>query len=106
MDLRQDRAAKNEDASRKLNDSIDEMTPASVEVLLILCECARKDCLLVIEVPHAVYEAVREVPTRFIVGIGHEVAEFERVVSNDDGYLIVEKTGEAALVAGLLDPRS
>jgi hypothetical protein len=37
---------------------------------------------------------------------GHEFPEFERIVEENEEYIIVEKFGEAAEVAKSLDPRS
>jgi hypothetical protein len=46
-----------------------------------------------------VYESVRANPRRFIVKPGHERRELERVVDARDGYLVVEKVGDAGAVA-------
>jgi len=50
---------------------------------------------------------VRAYPLRFMVAKGHELPEFERTVSEEPGYLVVEKhPGAAADVAENLDPRN
>jgi hypothetical protein len=60
----------------------------------------------VIEVSHATYEAARQVPAQFLVASGHELTDLERVITRHGDYLIVEKIGEAALLAASLEPRS
>ena len=104
MDLREERAVRNEDKFRKVNESIEQLTPATAEVFLIACECAREDCMRVIEVSHSDYETVRQASDRFIVANGHQFPDLERVVSTRNGYLIVEKIGEAGSIADELDP--
>jgi hypothetical protein len=49
--------------------------------------------------------AVRGFPTRFIIRIGHDSAELERVVEKAPGYAVVEKTGTGAVAAVRFDPR-
>jgi hypothetical protein len=71
----------------------------------ILCECGDRGCMETIEVTAAVYERVRRDPTRFLVKVGHGRAGRERIVEQTDGYLVVEKVGEAAETASQLDPR-
>jgi hypothetical protein len=71
----------------------------------IVCECAREDCTVRIPILVAEYEAVRSEPTKFVVVAGHSDASVERVVDAGDGYEIVEKVGEAALVAEVENPR-
>jgi hypothetical protein len=71
----------------------------------IVCECAREDCTVRIPIMVAEYEAVRSEPTKFVIVAGHSDALVERVVDAGDGYEIVEKVGEAALVAEVENPR-
>jgi hypothetical protein len=49
---------------------------------------------------------VRRDPRRFVVALGHEDTEIERVVARLEGYTVVEKIAEAAEVAIEHDPRS
>jgi hypothetical protein len=51
------------------------------------------------------YEEIRRESTWFFVIPGHEDESVERIVGSGDGYLIVEKVGEAAAEAEELDPR-
>ncbi len=104
MDLREERAVRNEDKFRKLNESIEQLTPTTAETFLIACECARDDCMRVIEIDRSDYESVRQASDRFVVANGHQFPDLERVVSTRDAYLIVEKIGEAGSLAAELDP--
>jgi hypothetical protein len=71
----------------------------------IVCECAQEDCTARIPVSIGEYEAVRSEATSFIVLRGHADTSVERVVASRDDYEIVEKLGEAALVAEVENPR-
>jgi predicted methyltransferase len=48
---------------------------------------------------------VRRFPTRFLVKREHVAREGERIVEQNDGYVIVEKYGDAAVTAIQHDPR-
>ena len=72
------------------------------------CECGWEGCAQPIRVALEDYEAVRAVPTRFLVvpDEAHVAREVERVVERHDGYWIVEKIGAAGALSAELDPRS
>lgn len=72
----------------------------------IVCECAREDCTERITVAFAEYEAVRRSPTAFIVVPGHVDPDCERVRASTGAYEIVEKFGDAGLVARVENPRN
>jgi hypothetical protein len=59
-----------------------------------------------IQLSIAEYEAIRHSPIRFPVKPGHDYPEFERVVEEHEGYVVVEKFGEAAEIVSRADPRS
>jgi len=105
--LREERVVRNEDRFRQTNEGIENLTPSSVATFQIFCECADSECLRLLEIRHDDYHVVRSHPLRFVVAKGHELPEYERVVSEDSTYLIVEKhaTGSAD-IARDLDPRS
>ena len=71
----------------------------------VLCECANGHCTATIALTLDDYEAVRAIPTHFIVAPGHEVPEIERVVVTTEHYAVVEKFGDGGLAAVRLDPR-
>jgi hypothetical protein len=64
------------------------------------------DCVRVVRLGRSEYEAVRAVPTWFIVAPGHRQTDLERVVTRDQWYTTVEKVGEAGALAEQTDPRS
>ncbi|HET9125070.1 MAG TPA: hypothetical protein VFN65_09325 [Solirubrobacteraceae bacterium] len=70
------------------------------------CECAQPDCAEAIRLTPAEYEHVRASPRRFVVVAGHEIPGAEVVVERHPNHLLVEKVGEAGMVAEELDPRS
>jgi hypothetical protein len=101
------RRGMNESLFRLLNErlekrALDRGPDATFE---IVCECAREDCTLRIPILIAEYEAVRSEPTQFFVVPGHADPTIERVVESGDGHEIVEKLGEAAMVAEVENPR-
>jgi hypothetical protein len=75
------------------------------DVSTFVCECSDSACLDRIAVDVAKYEEIRSRATRFVLVPGHETEEIERVVERHAGYVVVEKTGEAAAVAREHDPR-
>jgi len=72
-----------------------------------VCECASSSCGAQIRMPLATYEEIRSDPKRFFVVKGHEELEYERIVSANADYFIVEKLpGGPAGMAIRDDPRS
>jgi len=92
------RIAMNEAAFRRVNEAIQAGRSGDPDALDLICECGRLGCTQHITVPADVYTAVRADPRRFMIVPGHEVLEAERIVETRDGYVIVEKIGEAAEV--------
>ncbi len=71
----------------------------------LLCECANTECVKPIPLTRTEYEAVRRIPTHFVVAPGHDLPAIERVVEANERYAVVEKFGEAGATAVRLDPR-
>jgi hypothetical protein len=101
----QPRIAANEDVFRGVNEGIaagqwpgEEDEPARFR-----CECGRLGCNELITLSMRDYERVRAYPRRFVVKLGHEQLEAEQVVEYGSGYIVVEKIGEAGVVAEELD---
>jgi hypothetical protein len=69
------------------------------------CECSDVECTIRIKLTNSEYEVARSEGTRFIVACGHQRPEIERVVLENDRFLLVEKTGGAGGEAAKLDPR-
>jgi hypothetical protein len=104
----QERIAANEAAFREVNEGIargqwpgEEDAPHGFR-----CECARLGCNQVIELSVREYERIRAHSRRFVLARGHELPDVEIVVGTTAGYVVVEKTGEAAKVAEESDPRA
>jgi hypothetical protein len=103
---RAERVVRNEALFREVNEHIAELTVHQQRgVVPILCECGRLACGMTLDVPLVSYEATRVAGNRFIVEPGHEMPEFERVIEREERFLIVEKFGEADVLAHELDPR-
>jgi hypothetical protein len=102
-------AAKDQALFREVNERLRDMNEA-FETLTrdseFICECANRDCIEHVLMTLAEYEEVRANPTHFLVLPGHVVPEVEQLVSQTDGYLVVQKIGDAGAVAIRLDPRS
>ena len=103
------RVASNEDSFRACNEQIEatnERFGVALEGTLFVCECANETCTERITLALKEYEEVRSFPTRFIVVAGHVYRDYERVVEHVDGYMVVEKFGEAGKEALKRDARS
>jgi hypothetical protein len=101
---RQVRAAQDESVERDVNEEI-EAASTRAGLAEYRCECPR-DCDVLVSMTLDEYEAVRSVPTHFIVASGHLLVGVEVVVHENSRYTVVEKIGAAAPVASALDPRS
>lgn len=104
------RVAQNQARFREANEGIEQ---AAVEYsvdgsLPFICECSDPKCVEILRLKLAEYEAVRATPTLFIYAPGHHRAAegWGSLVEQRDGYEVVEKVGDAATVAEVLDPRS
>jgi hypothetical protein len=101
--------AENEAAFRALNERLEERVLArdgsSDTEMPIVCECSREDCTERISLCVGEYELVRSRSRLFVLVSGHADPEIERVVIRHDSYEIVEKAGDAGLVADLTATR-
>ena len=109
VDERGQRVGKNEVLFREVNERLRELGEAFSLVSDggdFVCECASSSCTEHVRMPLYAYEEVRAEPTRFFVIRGHQVPDYERIVDEHDGYLIVEKLpGVPAGIAIRDDPR-
>lgn len=74
-----------------------------------LCECSDPGCRAIVMLSLEEYEAVRTDSKWFLMLPGHEDSEAtnERIVADEEGYCIIEKTGRAGEEAARLDePRA
>jgi hypothetical protein len=108
VDDRGRRIGYNEAVFREVNERVAELenhfgTEGPIE---FICECGESACTARMPLLRAEYEAVRAEPTRFAIVPGHDVPDLERVVSETDRFVVVEKrAGEPARIAEELDPR-
>ena len=88
---------------RRINEAFSVLVPLGEWV----CECADQECSVRVTMTHREYEAIRAVPTRFVVAVGdeHVFPEIENVIERNETYWVVEKRGEAAKLAAAVDPR-
>ena len=72
-----------------------------------LCECADPHCTTIMRVTPRQYESVRSEPRWFINAPGHHVNAhgWVNVIQEHDGFVVVEKIGEAGEIVEELDPR-
>ena len=71
-----------------------------------LCECGDQLCVERVKLTVSEYESIRAESTQFVVRPGHNVRRVERVIAENDRFLVVVKLGDAAEVAADRDPRS
>lgn len=64
-----------------------------------LCECSDPACIEQVELSVAEYEEVRSSPLRFLIAPSHHVPQVERVVEENDHFVVVETVGKAATIA-------
>lgn len=100
---RERRLAENENLFRRINEQVEELAAGGAAEFL--CECADAECTDRVELTIAEYEDVRAAPARFVLRAGHERPAVETVLDQGNGYVIVEKRGEAGDVAADDDPR-
>jgi hypothetical protein len=114
---RESRAARNEDLFRRLNERLHALsarahrppdaTATGEAPERFVCECAKTDCSVVVELTAGEYAAVRATGRRFLVypDDSHTSPELEEIVERHDGYWVVQKHGEAGLEAEALVER-
>jgi len=107
---RQQRLAANQALYRSVNEQIKALNQAFDEAVGIggewVCECADANCAVIVNAQLYEYEAVRRSPRTFAVFPGHVFPEVERIVEENERFVIVEKVGAAAEVAEAADSRS
>jgi hypothetical protein len=115
LEARRVRAAKNQSLLREVNERIEELAAGESSTMFeelrlartidLACECMDETCTERVTLTVAEYEAIRADSNSFFVLSGHEVAEVEEVVREEDRYLVVSKLGAGAEMAEKLDPR-
>jgi hypothetical protein len=100
-----DRLARNQVLFREVNERVNEVADDSAVRAEYVCECSREDCIETIELDREEYEGIRSSPNLFVITPGHEVAELDRVVTENDRFTLVEKKNGADFAVET-DPRS
>lgn len=85
----------NEATFRRVNEAMQAGRHEVGNAVDLICECGRLGCVRHLRIGADAYRAVRASRRRFVVVPGHELPEVEDVVDEGDGYLVVEKSGEA-----------
>lgn len=93
------RIAMNEATFRQVNEAIQAGRAQTGDTSEVICECGRLGCVEHLQINADDYNALRANRRRFVVVPGHELPEVEAIVDRGDGYLVVEKTGEAGRFA-------
>jgi hypothetical protein len=109
VDLSAERVARNDSVFRDANEAIAESAAEHdlTDRVPFICECAEPTCTELVQLSLVEYEMVRADSRRFLNAPGHEVAGggHVAVVERRDGYVVVEKVGEAGKIAEELDAR-
>lgn len=106
---RQIRAARNQSLFRSVNERLEGLAEAFqfiAEHTSFTCECADTSCVELMSLTLREYEALRANPNNFAVLPGHVYPDMERVVSENERFVVVAKIGEGVKVANDLDPRN
>jgi hypothetical protein len=109
VQARERQVAENEVRFRALNERLRESGSTwqgRDGVLSIVCECGDEDCTRPIQLTPGDYESVRADETQFVVVPEHARRDVEDVVSEQAGWIVVRKRGEAAAIAAANDPRA
>ena len=106
-----ERKTRNEGRFREANERLDrgarELVGAddSSSCVPFLCECPRPECTEVVLLSLGEYEQVRSHPAQGLAAIGHEDGEIERVVAQNERFIVTEKVGRAGELHRETDPR-
>jgi hypothetical protein len=79
---------------RAVNDEIDKLNDQSEPVdglMTVVCECGSESCHDQVELPKAVYEAVRASANQFVLKPGHETAGSDWLVECELSYYVTER---------------
>jgi len=109
MSAREERMARNEIASRELNEEIEEAyeeAPRSNR-FDVVCECGLEICDRAIDITMDEYLLVRSDLRQFAIVPDHFIGDIERIVFENDRFAVVAKrAGTPADVVTETDPRS
>ncbi len=106
-----ERKALNENAFRKANEELEDgarelLAEDDGAVVPFLCECPRQECTQVVLLTLSEYERVRREPRGGFAAIGHEDLVVERVIEQNDRFVMTEKFGRAGATHTATNPRN
>jgi hypothetical protein len=102
-----EQAANNEATFRRANEGLEKKAAElgfGAARTPYLCECEDPACTKVIELTREEYEAVRAHPKRFVMVPDHQEDD-DRVIEEQSGFTIIEKSGEEGDLVAERDPR-
>jgi hypothetical protein len=108
MSSREERMARNEAASREINETIEEAHQGEPPTsrIDIVCECAPLTCDAAIDITLDEYEEAREDARFLVISPGHFVGDIEWIVYENDRFaLVAKREGVPAEVARDGNPR-
>jgi hypothetical protein len=100
-----ERLAKNEAHFRKVNERLKEIGTPWANTTHYLCECSAATCIETIELTNDEYQRARRRPTVFVLVPGHQRLDLERVVAENERFVLVEKVVAVEEIIEA-DPRS
>jgi hypothetical protein len=92
MTVSLERLARNQAIFREVNERLREIANPTASSSEYVCECSAVECHTTLELELSEYEAVRSKPNVFVILPGHELLDVERVLEENDRYMLVEKT--------------
>jgi hypothetical protein len=99
-----ERLARNQSLFREVNERIERIAGGN-EVVEFVCECSNTECVATVELKLSEYDRIRSNSTWFVIKVDHDISQIERVISQNDGYAVVEKL-IAEEYLEVTDPRS
>jgi hypothetical protein len=64
---------------------------ANLDVAIFVCECGYEDCMSTVALSLEEYKRIRSNPTWFVLKPDHVIPEIARVISEDTGFVVVER---------------
>ena len=107
MSQREERVAHNEGITRDINEGIEGAQDGATrdEYIRMMCECGQDACDSKIAISVAEYEQIRSDAHEFAVVRSHVLEDVEKIVSETDRFVVVQKVGAAGEEAEEEDPR-
>ena len=110
MSTSAERKAKNEGTFRAANEHLSEgardlLGGDDAEPVPFICECPTPECTEIVLLTLPEYEYVRARGERGLAALGHDHADVERIVEQNDRFVVTEKFGLAGEVHDEADPR-